>query len=426
MTDIEQRLRAAGAAWRSEQVQRRTAPARRSRWLPAAAAVAVVALALTATVLGGRATDRSPTPAGPPDGSWQAMSASPLSARLRPVMTSWGDRVVVVGGDPYSRPCPPNAACVADLREAPRDGAVYDVPTDTWERLPDAPLPLDVTSSAVLDDVLYLWISNGGVNVLALDLTTRTWSTLPPPPVVSDHANLVAAGDRLVAAYGEVGRADALDLAYDPGTGRWAPLPVAPLAPSFDRRMVWTGGRLVLITAAAPPAAQDEEQGPPFMRSAVLQDGAWRVLPSQETVIFGATQWSWTGDRVVSATTATADGGQTDGFGRSYPSGGYLDPATGRWSELPATPEGHQRAAGRPYAAGGRYVANGEGLVLDTEQDRWIALPTQPDAADQDASAAWAAGRLVVWGGAAGVVPAPQPGEARLLDTGAVWTAPAD
>jgi hypothetical protein len=270
--------------------------------------------------------------------------------------------------------------------------------------------------------VLYLWISDDGSRLLALDLVTRTWSALPPPPVVGDDLQLVATGGRLVAAYGEVGRTDALDLAYDPRTRRWGPLPVAPLAPSFDRRMVWTGEHLVLVVSP-----QDEEQGPPFKRAAVLDDGQWRVLPEQQVVVFGSTDWSWTGDRVVSASTYEADGGETNGYGRPYPSGGYLDPQDGTWSELPPAPDRHARPTQRPpYAAGGRWVANGEELVLDTERETWLVLSEQPDGADQDASAAWAAGRLVVWGGATGVRPAPEPPApgARLLDSGAVWTPP--
>jgi hypothetical protein len=424
MTDIEQRLQRAGAAWRREQpatMAVRPTSRRSPRWLPAAAAVAVVGLAVAATALAGLRPDgeRPPVTAGSGDGSWAPVAAGPLSARLRPTMVGWRDAVVVVGGH-IDRPCPPNAACVRDLRRSQRDGALYDVPSDSWERLPDAPLPLDVTSSAVLDDVLYLWISNDGSSVVALDLVARTWSTLPPPPVVTDHLQLVAAGDRLVAAYGEVGRTDALDLAYDPRTRRWEPLPVAPLAPAYDRRMVWTGDRLVLVLSR-----QDEDQGPPFVDAAVLDGDAWRVLPEQEMVIGGAPEWSWTGARLVSASTYEADGGQTNGFGRAYPSGGYLDLSHG-WTQLPAAPEGHVRESGQPHAPGGRWVANGEGLVLDTRDGRWIVLPPQPDAADQDASAAWAAGRLVVWGGAVGVRPAPEPAApgARLLDTGAVWTPP--
>lgn len=424
MTDIEQRLVRAGSAWRAEQPAAPSPALRRHpprRWVPAVAAASVVLLAFGTAVISRSA---GPEPAPPPadgSGSWQLMSPSPLTARLRPTMIGWRDQVVVVGGR-IERPCPPNAGCVRGLRETQRDGALYDLRSDTWERLPDAPVPLDTTSSAVLDDVLYLWVSNGGPAVLALDLVARRWSTLPPPPVVSDSLRLVAAGDRLVAAYVEVGRVDAVDLAYDPSTRLWQPLPAAPFAPAYDRSMVWVGNRLVLVTAA-----DVDTPGPPFMRAAVLEAGTWRALPPQETVIFGSTEWFWTGTHVVSATTYEADGGQTNGFGRPYPSGGFLDPTTGEWSELPETPAGHERETGAPYAATQQWVANGEGLVLDTRERRWIDLPLPPEAAEQDASAAWSAERLVVWGGAVGVSPAPgEPDdpEARLLATGAVWSPP--
>ena len=426
MRDIEQRLAQAGAVWRSEQPPApapQAHPERPRRWLPAAAAVAVVALVVTTTSLVGRAPEQRPAQTSSPSGTWASMSAAPLSPRLRPTMVGRGEEVIVLGGDPYSRPCPPNAACVRDLREAPRDGAVYDVVHDRWDRLPDAPRPLDISSSAVVGDVLYLWLPDG---VLALDLVTHRWASLPDPPTVSQYLRLVAAGGQLVAYYNEVGRADARDLMWVPGVdaperGRWEVLPTQPFGASFDRSIVWTGHTLLLVAAA--PAG---ETGPPFVRAAVLAGQEWRTMPPQDVVIGGSTDWSWTGDRAVSASTYEADGGQTNGFGRAYPSGGYLDPRRGRWAELPRIPVGHQRRVGLPHAAGGRYVANGEGLVLDTERERWLALPPQPDQADQDAGAAWASGRLVVWGGAAGVRPAPQPDTARSLGSGAVWTPPRD
>lgn len=444
MSDIEQRLQAAGAAWQAEQAAptgpttRRGRP-RRSRWLPAVAAAAVAALALGAATLG-QLAEPAPRTATDAQGSWQAMAAAPLEGRLRPTMVGWGDQAVVVGGR-IEPPCPPNASCARSLREAQRDGALYDVATDTWERLPDAPVPLEVTSSALVGDVLYLWLPDEGAagpSVLALDLAQRSWHRLRrPPDVVGRYLRLVAAGGQLVAHYSEVGRADARDLMWvagpgAPGQGRWEALPLQPFGASYDRSMVWTGDALVLVTPGAPPT--QERTGPPFMRAAVLEGQSWRVLPEQEVVMSGSLDWSWTGtsgpaepgDRVVSTSTYEADGGQINGFGRSIPSGGYLDPSTGKWSELPPAPEGHQALAALPYAAGGRWVANGEGLVLDTRADRWIRLPEMPDQPDQDAAGAWAAGRLVVWGGAAGVRPAPEPDEARLLASGAVWAPPTD
>lgn len=383
---------------------------RTSLWLPAVAAAAVVAVVLAATALGGRTTERAATS----EGGWRPMSAAPLSPRLSPVLTGWGDRVVVLGGDPHSPPCPPTASCAVEPHEAPRDAAVYDVRDDRWERLPDAPLPLDVQSATVLDDVLYAWLDGG--QVLSLDLVAGTWRQLPAPPAAPGCCvRLVAAGDRVVAVPMEV-RGGARDVAWVPSRGTWEALPPSPLDPAYDRTMAWTGRQLVLVTAAPPSVT------PPYVRAAVLRDGAWVQLPPQEVVLSGWPEWSWTGERLVVATTQRADGGETNGFGRSIPSGGYLDPATGTWSELPEAPEVPYTRT--PVAAGGRWVANGEGLVLDTVRDRWHALPAYDDSPDQDAGAAWAGGRLVVWGGAVGMAEQVDDPPGRATAAGAVWTPP--
>ena len=382
------------------------------RWLPGLAAAAAVAVALAATSLAGEAG--APAPRATAESGWQPMSPSPLSPRLNPVLTGWGERVVVLGGDPHSRPCPPGAGCVGPERPAPRDAALYDVSRDRWERLPDAPLPLDVQSTAVLDDVLYVWLRTS--DALSLDLTARTWAQLPGPPApVPCCVRLVSAGDRVVAAPMEL-REGARDVAWVPARGSWEPLPPSPLDPAYDRTTVWTGQELVLVTAAVPSS------DPPFVRAAALRDGRWRLLPEQEVVIGGWPEWSWTGVRLVVATTQRADGGQTNGFGRSIPSGGYLDPVTAGWSELPEAPEVPYMRG--PAAAAGRWVANGEGLVLDTVQERWHVLPPYEHQPDQDAGAAWAGGRLVVWGGAVGMAKEVGDPPGRSVATGAVWTPP--
>ena len=78
------------------------------------------------------------------------------------------------------------------------------------------------------------------------------------------------------------------------------------------------------------------------------------------------------------------------------------------------------------HGARAHRLANGEGRALDTQRARWVVLPPYDGQPDQEAGAAWAAGRLVVWGGAAGVQPAPEPDASRLLGSGAVWTPPTD
>lgn len=390
----------------------------RGRWaLPLLAAVVVTAVSVGVYAVG--TGDDEPAPRGS-GGTWTAMAPGPLSPRATPVMAGWGDSVVVVGGR-QELPCGPAAACARDPRPTERDGAVYDVPSDTWSALPPAPLPLDAISSAVLDDVLYVLCnepSSNRVDLLALDLEARRWSTLPPPPVDGTYLRLVAAGDRLVASHPETSTASR-DAAWVPAEQRWELLPTDPFGRAYDRAMTWTGTSLVLTTPGRPPSADDT--GPPFVRAAVLEGDGWRELPDSELVIGGASFWSYAGGRVVSATTLAADGGETNSFGRTLPSGGLLDPETGNWSALPETPT-QQRRFGFPYAASDRWVVE-DGLVLDAREERWHVLQPPPEVGEQGASAAWAAGRLVVWGGASGYTGG---AEARFVDGGAVWTPPAD
>lgn len=391
----------------------------RGRWaLPLLAAAAVTALSVGVYAVG--KDDDDPASRSTP-GSWTAMPPGPLSPRATPVMAGWGDAVVIVGGR-EELPCGPAASCARDPRPTERDGAVYDVPTATWTALPAAPLPLDAVSSALLGDVLYVLINVPGsqrIDLLALDLEARTWSTVPPPPVKGTYFRLAAAGDRVVVSPPESTTASR-DVAWVPAEQRWDELPADPFGRSYDRAMTWTGTSLVLTTPGSPPGQDDTE--PPFVRAAVLEGGRWRELPDSDLVIGGASYWSFAGGQVVSATTLAADGGETNPFGRTLPSGGFLDPVTGTWTALPATPD-VQRRFGFPYAASDRWVVE-DGLVLDAERERWHALQPPPEVGEQGASAAWAAGRLVVWGGASGYTGGSTP--AAFVDGGAVWTPPAD
>lgn len=380
----------------------------RGRWaLPLLAAVAVTAVSVGVYAAGKGDDDPASTP-------------GPLSPRATPVVAGWGDAVVIVGGR-EELPCGPAASCARDPRPTERDGAVYDVPSATWTALPPAPLPLDAISSAVLDDVLYVLLNEPGasrVDLVALDLRARTWSTLPAPPVDGTYLRLTAAGDRLVASHPEASAAGR-DVAWVPREQRWEQLPADPFGPSYDRTMVWTGRSLVLVTPGSPPSPQ--ETGPNFVRAAVLDGQRWRELPDSELVIGGASYWSYAGGRVVSATTLAADGGEVNPFGRTLPSGGLLDPQSGSWSALPTSPD-VQRRFGFPYAASDRWVVE-DGFVLDAVHERWHVLQPPPEVGEQGASAAWAAGRLVVWGGASGYTGST---EARFVDGGAVWTPPVD
>jgi hypothetical protein len=353
-----------------------------------------VAVVLAATALGGgarTAQERATTPSG----GWQPMAAAPLSPRLHPVLVGWGDRVVVVGrrSRTHGRARRPPPASTSRTRHR-GDAAVYDVPRDAWERLPDAPLPLDVQSAVVLDDVLYVWLA--GSDVLSLDLASRTWAQLPDPPSQAECCvRLVAAGNRVVAAPMEV-RSGARDVAWLPGSGRWEALPASPLDPAFDRTLTWTGTELVLITAASALHHPAVRAG----RSAAGRRPGGGC-PPQDVVIGGWPEWSWTGDRLVVATTQRADGGEVDGFGRSIPSGGYLDPSTGSGRSCRTRRRSRTPAPPSPPAVAGSRAARGWSSTRSASAGTSCRRTRSSRTRTRERRGR--PGRLVVWGGAVGM-----------------------
>lgn len=391
----------------------------------AAAGLAALAVVGVATV----ATQAAPESAGPavePPGvdvprGWSTLPPSPLGARHSPLAVTVGDEVLFLGGS--TEPiCPPNALCRGGGPDTERrDGAAYDVRTGTWRTLAEAPAPPARSSAAVVGETVHLLIGEG--RHLTYDVSEDRWAELAAVPGEEGHQlhSLAAAGDVLV---GYQVNTDRPDQVYEPTSRTWTPLPRDPLAPSFDRQYVWTGSSLVLLAAELVP--NPGSKGPSFQRAAVLDLDArtWERLPDATETITGSFGWSWDGERVVSASRQFADGGEVNGYGRSYSSGGALDPATGEWTTLPPGPERRveQRTA---YRFGGvgpssqRFKASGDAL-FDTVEQRWLQAPPPPSTVYGYSGQAWVDDVLVVWGGG---VPFATEGnrEGELADTGGLY-----
>jgi hypothetical protein len=135
---------------------------------------------------------------------------------------------------------------------------------------------------------------------------------------------LVAAGD-LVVAYRSTNErgANDQDLVYDSALRAWRDLPRDPLAPSFDRSMVWTGRELVLLALDLVDNPGAEE--PSLYRAAAFTfaSRSWRRLPDSE-VVGGWPTWVAVDDLVVNAATGGADGGETNRWGRWIRTAGSL------------------------------------------------------------------------------------------------------
>jgi hypothetical protein len=238
--------------------------------------------------------------------------------------------------------------------------------------------------------IVYLW-SPGSPRTgereafLSYNLDSGTWDALPKPPVGRGQAccEITAAGNRIVAYPGTDEWGEVSDYIFDPSARRWARLPPDPLSPSFGRSMVWSGSDLVLFDHELVP--QPGSETPSLTRAAVLdlESGRWRRLPDSQTL--GVGEFFAVGGRLVIPSLGWADGGE-NAWGRRYPNGGILDPATGRWSSLPKGPSGRDEWGAGVMAAGEAHYVGDHGWLLDLDTRSWIEVPQRPGSDDTDLS----------------------------------------
>ena len=312
--------------------------ARRPRGPTAAAAFAALILGIACA-----APTPSPSPAQHdlrPAG-WRVLPDGPLAARYDAGAFWTGSEVIVLGGSDAA-PCPPNADCAGPERPALRDGAAFDPSTDTWRSLSEAPIALGSVDGALLDGILYLLVVDfapngvGQVSFLGYEIAEDRWEELPPPAGDEPQDALVAIGKGVVAFRGSQESGPGLDVVYDPASRRWSDIPLDPLAPAFDRSLVWTGGDAVLLGIPLDP--RRPANAAPVYGAAVLdaEVQSWQRLPDSEVVGWSPT-WFAAGGSIVNPSIGSANGGEVNNWGRQYPFGGILTPPA-QWSPLPPLP----------------------------------------------------------------------------------------
>ena len=167
---------------------------------------------------------------------WSPMAEAPVVPRYRCAAASVGDKLFVWGG--YGPLAPRHIGPL-------EDGAVYDVSTNTWEKLPNPPVRghrYGVSACVwkgrfVLFGVLRRGVPGHDVRPLGMifDPATRAWErTVECPFDVGVHSAAAVAGDRLFVWSGAVhsgGRGSPDAAAYDSRTRKWQKLPEAPIPP---------------------------------------------------------------------------------------------------------------------------------------------------------------------------------------------------
>ena len=377
-------------------------PARpgRSRWLKgmAAAAVLVVTVGLGAALLPRVGSSASSVPAEPaggyaaggavpeaaadrgagpvsPDkstpGEWTTTAPSPLTPRSNAAGAWLNGEFYLVGGQ-SDAPCPPNADCMAPTRLL-RDGAAYNPLTNAWRRITDAPVALSEGEPVAVDERLYFQRGYGAKGAIyAYDTTSDSWSQPPSP---AGGGVLIAFGDRLASVAWSTEEAGNYDELFDPVTDRWTRLPADPLKTSYERTLVWVGGRALLF--AKDVRTQSSDKAPVFrVAELALGTGKWRRLPDSKIVGVAGRA---VGDVVVFPQQGSYDGGEVDNWGRNYPAGGIYDPTTGNWSALPGPSRPDNGGLSFPRTAVAGTLLLTDGRVLDSGARRWTAVPEPPD-----------------------------------------------
>ena len=367
-----------------------------------ALAAAVAAGALAAATAGA-------TPSLP--GTWRTLPKAPLDFVDQFPTSVWtGKEMIVVGrGTTYLKSGEVTRVYV---------GAAYDPATRTWRRIPSPPPEVSGVygfTSVWTGKELLLW---GQGTRAAFDPATNRWRLLPSQPALDGAALVVWTGRETIGwGGGCCGDAWADGVAYNPSTNTWRKLARSPLHGAQHPIGAWTGRELIVFVGGLNPdtgkpwparfanAAAYDPATDTWRRIAPLpapRDDATAVWDGREVILVGgyanATKMPWTLAR----------------RGLAY------DPAKNAWRTLPPMATGRMQFASawtgkRLLVWGGTSMPGGgapvkpqtppRGSAYDPATNRWSALPASPLRGCLDPTWVWTGRSLIVWGGGTGLPP---------------------
>jgi len=192
---------------------------------------------------GNRASCEYQSPVGDPalaynpdTSTWRRLSSSPLAPTVAPTGTWTGPEILICCGMEGIAP-------VGGSEIGSNQAAAYDLGTDTWRRLPDAPLGGPFPVSIWTGSEMMVATESG---VAAYSPSTNEWRTMPQPPLPLGRTNEIAwTGSELILWPSNVTRNVFQGMALDPNAGTWSVLPDPPAWPAaLD--MVFTGDTLIV------------------------------------------------------------------------------------------------------------------------------------------------------------------------------------
>lgn len=360
-------------------------------------------------------------------GHWSRMSPAPLSRRVGAAVTWTGSQLIVWGGASAS------TASKGVPRRLFANGAIWSPGTNTWAPMAPSPLSGREDAAAIWDgQKMIIW--GGGVESYSANLayddgatydpSTNSWAKLPPAPIsarggvtglwdgrqaifvagATRYAGLATKGDVIAAAV------------YDPTTSSWSRLPVFP-APgrggAIGITALWSGRELLVWATYLLPSNTPGSIGAPKQVAASWAPGApsWQVLAVPPFPTLGATA-TWDGKRAILVGGSSCLPGQLGCV--ASPLTTSFDPSTKKWSKV--SPNRVTASAESFVSTGAALVAldadvgetadnnqtvlsPGDGEVASITGHGWRRLRPFPLGVSQGATTLWTGKDLLVWGG---------------------------
>ena len=383
--------------------------------------LAVIATGCTGPNANEQPLDTGSSPHGQSD-SWRVMSKAPLQPGYGYQGVWTGKEMIVWGG---SHPDKETLSA-----EPSRDGAAYAPRNDSWREIPPAPIRGGPGYSVTwTGKEMLVWgdpdrgRSTKGNRGAAFDPDTNEWRRIPSGPLTgrSGHlavwtgTELVIWGGYLTAANRE--RYDGEGAAFDPETDTWRRLSKGPLPAGYDAMGAWTGTEVIVMVS---PMGIAENDYPKFAHAAAYDPSSdsWRELERPPFVTNVSPPVPFIdGELFLLSLNGPVDGDDTNGYDKSYDTGGIFDSSREQWRAHSDPPE-------RPNHTWGLVALDDEvvidGLAYDPRVDSWRVLPEFPLRPREFPVVVWTGRELIVWGGASQTMGDPPP----PLDGGAAYTPP--